>query len=215
MKRPATILIFSALALAAGCNTPSMTIRELGHPAFESVVGKETLFARPNPNQRTGLDAFTQDVEDDANHRFEISFWPTANEKKIVLEVRAAARGRLQLSTLASAAFAVTRRQALRFEAIGELPDPAHPIAISTKTEFNEKGGATLYLFFDRAAIPEGTEWLAIPTLARFKDGWISILFYETAIPTPMKLPPPPSEGAEAEKAPSSGGEPSPPTGSK
>jgi hypothetical protein len=184
------ILVLSLLLLSVGCNTPSLTIRDLGHPAFEEVVGAETLFARPALDQRLGLDAFTSDVDEGANHKFVVSFWPTANKDKIGLQVRAAGVGHLELAKLAVAAFPVTRQQALRFEAIGELPDPLHPIAVSTKTERDENGGATLYLFFERSAIPAGTEWLAIPTLAQFKDGWIHIRFYETAIPTPMTLPP-------------------------
>jgi hypothetical protein len=182
------------LPLLLGCTGPSQTIRQLGHPTFEVVVGKGTLYTRPDPEQRQGMDAYTSESKGNADHTFMISFWPTGNEDTISLEIRARANGKLQLESLAAAAFPLTRQQAQRFKVMGELPQtdqrgaPAAPIALETRSEFTESGTTILYLTVPRSASPAGTEWLAVPTLAKFKDEWISVRFYETAVPQHMKL---------------------------
>ncbi len=201
MNQHFTVLVSLSLLLA-GCGGPSQTLRQLGHPAFEEVVGKDTLYSRADPEQRMGMDAYTGDVDSDGDHSFIISFWPAGTEEKIGLEVRARGKGQLNLESLAAAVFPITRQQAQRFEAIGELPDPsATPIAFSGASEQDESGNTVLYLFFLRSAIPAGTEWLAIPTLARFADGWIHVRYYETAIPEAMKLRVLPPETVPAKPA--------------
>lgn len=188
-SRLSPLLVTLALLLLSGCSSQTYSIRQLGHPAFEPVVGKETAFERADPKQRQGLDAFTRDVEDDGDHSFLISFWPAGTEGKIGLEVRARAKGKLPLERLAAAVFAVSRQDSSTFSVTGELPDPNASIAFSAKSKVDEDGNTILTLIFDRKAIPEEAEWLAIPTLTQFADGWIHIKYYETTIPEVTKLP--------------------------
>jgi hypothetical protein len=79
----------------------------------------------------------------------------------------------------------------------------------------DENGNTVLYLFFLRGDIPAGTEWLAIPTLARFADGWVHVRHYETAIPEPMKLqvlPPDAVPAKPSEDEPTPGAAATPPS---
>ncbi len=175
------------LLLLSGCSSQSYSIRELGHPAFEEVVGKETEFERADPSQRMGMDAYTSDVEDDADHSFGVSFWPAGTKDKIGLEVRARSKSSLGLDRLAVAVFAVSQSEASRFDVTGQLPDAASPIAYSSKSEVDEDDNVILTLVFKRDAVPAGTEKLAIPTLAQFEDGWIHIKYYSTVVPNVIR----------------------------
>ena len=188
MKRlPLLLLPASLMLLASGCSSQTYSISELGHPAFGELVGNETEFERPDPKQRMGLDAYTSDMESDGDHPFGISFWPAGTQDKIGLEVRARAKSNLVLDHLAAAVFPVTQSEASRFEISGQLPDNSTPIAYSSKSEVDAEDNVILTLIFERAAVPEGTEKLAIPTLARFEDGWIHIKYYSTVVPNVIK----------------------------
>ena len=187
--RPLFLLASLVLLLVSGCSSQTYSIRELGHPAFEPVVGKETAFQRADEKQRQGLDAFTSDVESDGDHSFLVSFWPAGTEERVGLEIRARAKGKLSLEKLAAAVFAVSRQESSAFSVTGALPDSAAPIAFTGESEEDDDGNIVLTLIFERNAIPEDAEWLAIPTLAQFKDGWIHIKYYETTIPDVTKLP--------------------------
>ncbi len=182
-SRASSLLACLALLLVSGCSSQTYSIRELGHPAFESIVGRETAFERADPKQRQGLDAFTGDVQDEGDHRLTVRFSPVGSEDKIGLEIRARAKGKLPLQRLAAAVFAVSRQESSTFAVTGVLPDSSAPIAFSGEYEQDEDGWINLILIFERKAIPEDAEWLAISTLSQFADDWIRINFLGTMIP--------------------------------
>jgi hypothetical protein len=188
MKNLPLIAGLPALLLVAGCSGPSYTIAQLGHQVFEPAVGKDTLFERADPNQRGNLDAFPEEASDDADHRFLVSFLPAGSEERVGVEVRAHVKGKLGFRLLASAAYPLSRQEAARFSATGELPKGAEPLGVETESEEDEVGWRVLHLIFDRKKIPAGAEMLAVPTLAQFKDGWISVRFYTTRVPEPLKM---------------------------
>ena len=55
------LLLAGLLLTAAGCAGPTATIRELGHPVFEPVVGASSRFARAEKQRLGGLDAYQPD----------------------------------------------------------------------------------------------------------------------------------------------------------
>ena len=139
MNSRLVFLLAPLILLVSGCSSQTYSIRELGHPAFESVVGKETAFERADEEQRKGLDAFTSDVQASGDHSFIVSFWPAGSEDKIGLEIRARAKGKLSLERLAAAVFAVSRKESSTFSLTGALPAPRAPIAFSGESEEDEE----------------------------------------------------------------------------
>ncbi len=187
-SRRAPLLLLLVIPALAGCRGPTATIGEHGFPVFAEVVGADAQLERPDPKQTQGLDAFGERVDKSADHRFAVRFWPLSSEEKVAVEVKARADGNLQIGELAMAAYPVTRTEAERFRMRGVLPDPAaEPIAFARGGEQDGEGSISLILIFPRDAIPEGTERLALPTLARFDDGWVHVRFYQTAVPEPLR----------------------------
>lgn len=188
MNRLIPVACLLAIA-AAGCSGPTHTIRELGHPAFEEVVGASTRYERPAPKERNGLNAFTEGVDDDAKHLLEMRFLPVATKEKIGLEIKARPMAGLRLRTMAAAVFAVSRQEGQAFVARGALPAPEQPILVQTKFKQDKQGWMVVQLIFKRSAVPPGKE-LAVPALVQFTDGWIYVRFYRTGVPAPMKFRP-------------------------
>lgn len=197
-----------ALALAplllslSACAAETYTIRELGHPQFEQVVGADTRFERVPEPQRGQLDAFPERADREGDHRFLHAIVPIGTEEDVYLEVRAARRPPtgLPLQSLTVAVYALDGRQAEAFGATGALPAAEEPITVVTTRE-KDDGILALLVRLPRAAIPEGTERLAFPILVQFEDGWIHLLFYRTGVPAavreidPSELGLPPGDG--------------------
>ncbi|MCO5166814.1 MAG: hypothetical protein M9894_10670 [Planctomycetes bacterium] len=199
-----------ALALAplllslSACAAETYTIRELGHPQFEQVVGAEARFQRVPEPQRGQLDAFPERADLEGDHRFLHTIIPMGTEEDVYLDVRAARRPPtgLPLESLTVAVYALDARQAEAFGVAGQLPAPEQPITVVTTRE-KEEGVLALLVRLPRSAIPEGTERLAFPILVQFEDGWIHLLFYRTGVPAavptidPSELEGPPAPGDE------------------
>ncbi len=210
-----------ALLLPTGCRGPTATIGELGFPMFADVVGPETKFERPDPRQTSGMDAFPERADPEGDHYLAVRYMPLSSDTTIAIEFKARARSRPGLDKLALAVYPATRTEAERFSVSGTLPAGiGAPIAEAVGGDRDETGGLTLAVLFPRAAVPEGTERLIVPSLAQYEDGWIYVRFYQTAVPAPIKLVTP--EEMEAlrgatppEAAPADGGaagEPAAPT---
>ena len=187
---PSTRTLLAAVLIAlAGCGGPSWTIRELGHPVFEPILGAQVRFERQDPDQIKQLDAYPDSVDFDADHRFGLAFKPTGDEAGLTFEVRAVPKGALRITDVAVAVFAATPQEAQNFEAFGELSSPESPLALETRVVEGEDGLRILALALPREALPAGTAWLAVPTLVRFADGWITIRFFKTVVPDVPRLP--------------------------
>lgn len=203
-------LVLLCLALPLGACAQTGTIRELGHPAFESVVGADTQFELMEPSQRGELVAFTDDVRMDADHRWIFGAIPTGTTDDVLLQVRAASRppSGLPLTKLAVAVFPLTFAQANEFSRTGKLPAPESPLAFESTGELqtlpNDQQVMILEVKIPRASLPPETERLAATILAQLEDGWIHARFYQTGIPVPQDQPaeeplevtPPPSDEA-------------------
>ena len=176
------LLLLASLALLAGCNGPSYTIAELGHGEFEAIVGKETRYYRIDDQQIKAIDAYTDEVDKEADHRFQVTFWPTGDENYVLIGVEVHPRGKLEITDLAAVVYAVDPQAAANFEVKGTLPPEAKPIA-SSPDPITGEGGMAIKILLPRKDIPEGKTWLAVPTLTKFKDGWIHLRFYKTAVP--------------------------------
>lgn len=180
------LLVLLLLPLAACAET--YTIRQLGHPEFEGVVGGDTQFQRVGARQVGQLDAYPATADDDGDHRFLHTIWPSGTEEAVYLDVRAGQRKPtgLPLDSLSVAVYALNGEQAQKFAVDGSLPDAAAPITAVT-TEEKQDGVLGVLLKLPRSAIPEGTEKLAFPILVQFEDGWIHLLYYQTGIPAPIR----------------------------
>jgi len=197
------LFFLASLALLAGCSGPSYTIAELGHGEFEPIVGKETRYYRIDDQQIKAIDAYTDEVDNEADHRFQVTFWPTGDEQYVLIGIEVHPRGALPITDLAAVVYAVDPQTAANFEVKGKLPEDAEPLASSPEPITGE-GGMAIKILLPRERIPEGKTWLAVPTLTRFKDGWIHLRFYKTAVPAKisemqrkMAGEQPPEPGAE------------------
>lgn len=176
------LILLASLALLAGCSGPSYTIAELGHGEFEAIVGKETRYYRIDDQQIKAIDAYTDEVDKEADHRFQVTFWPTGDENYVLIGIEVHPRGKLEITDLAAVVYAVDPQAAANFEVKGNLPPEAKPIA-SSADPITGEGGMAIKILLPRKDIPEGMSWLAVPTLTKFKDGWIHLRFYKTAVP--------------------------------
>ena len=174
-------ILLLVVPLLAGCRGESFTIRQLGHPAFDEVVGAETRYWQVDPKQERGMDVYPEGIDEDANHGFLVRFWPLGTLDQVILKVTARPKGRLALKRLAMAAFPVTRQEAQTFERFGTLPAADQPLKVSTEVT-EEDGWLVQFLTLDRSEIPAKTVKLAIPTLAEFADGWIYVRYYHTSL---------------------------------
>jgi hypothetical protein len=177
------LLLPFALSLTACAETSS--IRQMGHPEFEQVVGAETEFQRADEQQQGQVDAFPDGADAEGDHRFLASIIPIGVEEVVVLDVRAAERPPtgLPLKSLTVGAYALNAEQAGQYAVDGSLPSPETPLIVLTTTEKGEEGVLMLTVQLPRDAIPEGTEKLAFPICVQFQDGWINLVFYQTGIP--------------------------------
>lgn len=201
-------LLFLVLPLSACAQTG--TIRELGHPAFESVVGADTQLELMEGAPKGELVAFTDDVRMDADHRWIFGAIPTGTTDDVLLEVRAASRppSGLALKTLAVAVFPLTLQQAAEFSRTGKVPAPESPIAFESTSELqtlpNDQQVMIVNVKIARSALPPDTERLAATVLAQLEDGFVHARFYQTGVPVPQDQPnepplevtPPPAEEA-------------------
>lgn len=185
MRRALSLLLVCLLPLCAGCAGPTFTIRELGQPAFEPLLGSERLEGLEE-EQTKGFDAFDPArVEDEGDHRLALRFWPLGDATLIAIEVRARGLGRLRLSDLAAAIYPATLAEASAFEAQGTLP-AGEPLVYSQESE-RDGESRVLVLRLPRDQVPPGCEAFAVPVLSRFEDGWVHVQFYRTAIPEPLR----------------------------
>lgn len=186
MRRRSRLLgLLLPLALLTACAGPTHTIRELGQPAFEPLLGALRLERVEEP-QTKGFDAWDPErVEDDGDHRLALRFWPLGDEALIAIEVRARGLGRLSLSEVAAAIYPATLSEANAFELQGTLP-ASEPLTYSQESE-RDGESLVLVLRLPRAQLPVGCEALAVPVLSRFRDGWVHVQFYKTAIPEPLR----------------------------
>lgn len=203
-------LVLLCLALPLSACAQTGTIRELGHPAFEPVVGVDTQFELMEPTQKGELVAFTDDVRMDADHRWVFGAIPTGTTEHVLLEVRAASRppSGLPLAKVAVAVYPLTLAQAAEFSRTGKLPAPESPLAFESTSELqtlpNDQQVMIVNVKIPRSALPPDTERLAATILAQLEDGWIHARFYQTGIPVPqdqpteppLELTPPPAEDA-------------------
>lgn len=178
-------LAAAVLALvAAGCAGETWTIRELGHPVFEPVVGPDAELVRAEPSPPGELDAHPPGV-DRAGHVSRVRGIPGGDGDTVWIAFRAEARGGVPVGSLAVAAFAVDFAQAQRFQLSGRLPDAEPALAFAHVDEVGPDGVLRLLLRVPRAAIPPGRGYLALPCLVRFRDGWVQLTFQQTPVPPP------------------------------
>lgn len=203
------LLVLALLLLPLAACAETHTIRQLGHPEFEGVVGAETRFQRVDARQVGQLDAFPETADEEGDHRFLHTIWPSGTEEAVYLDVRAGPRPPtgLPLDSLSVGVYALTADQAQKFALDGTLPDPERPItAVTTKDK--QDGVLGLLVKLPRSAIPEGTQKLAFPILVQFEDGWIHLLYYQTGIPAAVReIDPELLREQQGEAAPSTGGE--------
>lgn len=203
---PRVLLLVPLLLPLAAC-AETHTIRQLGHPEFEGVVGAETRFERVGVRQVGQLDAFPETADDEGDHRFMHTIWPSGTEEAVYLDVRAGQRPPtgLPLDSLSVAVYALDAQQAQAFALDGKLPNAEEPITAVT-TDEKQDGVLGVLLKLPRAAIPAGTEKLAFPILVQFEDGWIHLLYYQTGIPAAIRELDPEELRQQQEGAPPPGG---------
>lgn len=203
---PRVLLLVPLLLPLAAC-AETHTIRQLGHPEFEGVVGAETRFERVGVRQVGQLDAFPETADDDGDHRFMHTIWPSGTEEAVFLDVRAGQRPPtgLPLDSLSVAVYALDAQQAQAFAVDGKLPNAEEPITAVTTGE-KQDGVLGVLLQLPRSAIPAGTEKLAFPILVQFEDGWIHLLYYQTGIPAAIRELDPEELRQQQEAAPPAGG---------
>ncbi|RMG07722.1 MAG: hypothetical protein D6731_23120 [Planctomycetota bacterium] len=187
-SRPLALLGLALAACGSGCAAPRHSIADLGFPAFSEHLGTEARYTLAAEDQRGSLDAYPPQADDDADHRYVLSFLPAGSEERVGIEVRAHVKGKLGFRRLLAAAYPVSNREAGRFAQGGSLPQGRSPLAISSESREDEAGWRILHLVLPRDRLPADCEALAVPTLAEFKDGWISVRFYTTRVPEPIKL---------------------------
>jgi hypothetical protein len=181
--------VAAALALLSliGCAETS-TIRQLGHPEFEQVVGKDTQFERVGAKQVQNLDAFPARADEGANHRFVHSIDPRGTDEVVILDVRAGPhpdRG-VPLASLSVGVYPVKAQEAMAFAHDGRLPAPEQPLTVVTTKEKID-GILALIVKLPRTALPADAERIACPILVEFEDGWIHLYYYQTVVPAPPK----------------------------
>lgn len=188
MNRAAALAVCLPL-LSLGACAETATIRQLGHPEFEQVVGAETRFERVGARQIQNLDAFPSQADEGANHKFVHSIDPRGANDAVHLDVRAGPHPDegMPIDSLSLAVYAVSAQQAMRFANDGELPAGAQPLTVVTTKDKVDGSILATVLALPRGAIPAGTERLACPILVQFADGWIHLYFYQTVVPTPPK----------------------------
>ena len=179
-----SLALLSPLLLSLSACAETYTIRQLGHPEFEKVVGADAQFERVGTRQVGQLDAFPATADDEGDHRFLHTIWPSGSADAVYLDVRAGQRQPtgLPLRSLTVGVYALDAQQAQTFALDGALPEPEQPLTVVT-TQEKQEGVLGVLLELPRAAIPAGTAKLAFPILVQFEDGWIHLLFYQTGIP--------------------------------
>ena len=193
MSRGRLLLLLGAFVLA-GCAGPTATIRELGQPAFEPLLGQIRL-ERVSEPQTGGFDVFDPDTaQKGSDHRIGLRFWPLADSETIAIEIRSRSLGKLRLRDLAAAVYPATRSQCQDYQATGNLP-ALEPVLYTSDSK-DDRGGRILTMTFPRSSLPKGTTNLAVPVLLRFEDGWVRVQYYSTAVPEPLRRETP--EAAEA-----------------
>jgi hypothetical protein len=196
VSRRAPLLLLAGL-VGAGCAAPpSATIRELGQPAFEEVVGAGTRFVRTRASKGgpsgNGFDAWAAEGSPGDEHRAFLSVVPTGLPETVLLAVGVAGHpGAPPLQRLAIACFPVGEAEAWEFFRSGRLPRPDEPPlgGLARADAPDPDGVLRLLVRLPRAAIPAGTERLAFPILFQFADGWLHVTWYQTIVPAPVVLP--------------------------
>jgi hypothetical protein len=189
-------LLAAALVMAgAGC-AETHTIRELGHPEFEKVVGAETRFERVDQGEkRDNLVLVPEGADTEGDHHLLLMFVPDGSETDVGIDVRIAPRpGAKPLASLAVGVYPVSAQEAATFvsSGTGKLPAPENPMTANLVTEkMKESGAIAMRIVIPRDKLPPGAQKLACPVMARFEDGLVHLLFRETTIPEAVKKPDP------------------------
>lgn len=183
MTRLLPSALFAALALLSSGCAQTYTIRDLGHPEFEAIVGAETRYQREDEKQKGMIDAFPTDLEGD--HRTSLFFVPDGTEEEVVLTIRIGTKPvtGLPLAQLGVAVYGLAAGDVAAYERDGKLPTPESPITARVVDSKDPQGGLAIRIAIPRGAIPPTAAKLACPLLVRFEDGWISLLFCQTGIP--------------------------------
>lgn len=210
--------LLASLLAVVGCAAPeSFTIRELGQPAFEPLLGPQTRFVRATPQggpQGQGLDAWLAEGDHANEHRAFLSVVPTGLPETVLLAVGVAGNPAAPpLARLAVACYPLREAEAWEFLRTGRLPDPdAATLTLARVDAPDPDGVLRLLLKLPRAQVPPGTERLGFPILFQFQDGWIHLAWYQSIVPEPVELPPPDAPDApEAPAEPEARAEPAPP----
>jgi hypothetical protein len=224
----ATIIITALLTLPLCACADTGTIRDLGRPEFEEVVGKDTRFTRPDEKQVGSFDAYPATADPKLDHNWVFMFLPAGSPDTVAVQVRAAAKTTGNpLTDLAGAVYPLTQEQIPDYRRTGKVPGEPLANKVTSAPSDPEKGVYELIIELPRASIPQGTDKLAVPLLARFKDGWVSVHLSLTGVPAPVPEEPPPGEapptppatppagdGSTPPPAPANGGTPpTPPAG--
>ena len=186
-----------ALPLLAACTAPpSATIRELGQPGFEEVLGPAARFVRAESTSRSGLDAWPAGGDAGGEHRALLHVVPSGLEDQVLLAVGVAAwDGAPALRRLAVTCYPVGEVEGWDFFRTGRLPRPDEPPLLLARAERPDPDGVLrLLVRLPRDQVPAGTARLAFPILFEFVDGWIHLAWYHTIVPQPVAV----SEGEPA-----------------
>lgn len=185
MSRLTLILVLLPLA---GC-AHTETIAQLGFPVFEPVVGKHTQYESMPSEQ--GVDARPAEGEVGARHL--AHFWPVpAGDKDTVFVAVGVEPGpeTTALKQLAVAAYPLEQTAVQVFSQAGHLPAQS-PLLGFAQADVDADGAARLLLKVPRDELPKDTQYLAIPILAVYEDGWIQMRFFRSQVPDPYELPDP------------------------
>jgi hypothetical protein len=162
------------------------SIRDLGHPQFEEVLGTEAKYQRADLRQEGSVDALPTTAKDSQGHRFRKFTQPTATPDKVEVDVRIMRHPQNSVppDLLAVAAYPLPEADVELFTRSGSLASPDQPLALVVQREVTAPEGVLrAVLSLERSKLPAGCKHLAVTYLVRFEDGWIHVEFLEVPIP--------------------------------
>lgn len=186
VARPGLLLLVLVLVSSAGCATRG-TIRDLGHPEFEKDVPEGQKLTLVEPVQDGERDYFASGSNETADHSSVVTDEVPAHvegENLVMSFVAASKNKAIKVELVQVLVYPVGPKDVIPFRMQGTLPDRDHPVA----TFFNEKkyvpGTSALRVDVTVPLAKIGSaDQLAVPTLLRFEDGWVTIVFRAAPVP--------------------------------
>ena len=183
------VLWLALVAMLPACATRG-TLRELGHPEFEHDVPKGQKLTVVEPTRDGEIDAFPSGANETADHSSALreDIAPHVDGDNLVFSVRATSKTAIKLDLIQVLVYPLAPQDALTYQLQGTLPDAEHPIAAFNKTKDKGYIPGTEDLGLD-VSVPlaaiKGADRIATPTLLRFEDGWVTIVYRVEMLPKP------------------------------